>query len=68
MQEALVDAEPERFFKPQPSASGTFSGWLGVFLDVPNKGKSDWDEIAAILEEAFRKVAPQDLIAELDNT
>ena len=68
MQEALVDAEPKRFFKPQPSASGTFSGWLGVFLDVPNKGKSDWDEIAAILEEAFRKVAPRDLIAELDNT
>jgi hypothetical protein len=27
----------------------------------------DWDEIAAILEDAYRTVAPKQLIAQLDN-
>jgi hypothetical protein len=67
VQEELVSAEPERFFKPPMSATGTFSGWLGVFLDTPGETKADWEEIAAILEEAFRNVAPKKLIAELDN-
>jgi hypothetical protein len=35
VQEELVTAEPHRFFRPPPSASGTFSTWLGVFLDLP---------------------------------
>jgi hypothetical protein len=56
--EELAGAEPERFFEPTPSASGTFSGWLGVFLDTAGANKVDWDEIAAILEDAFRQVAP----------
>jgi hypothetical protein len=65
-QEVLVSAEPERFFKPPTSASGTFSSWLGVFLDTSGENKVDWDEIAAILEDADRNVAPKMLIAELD--
>jgi hypothetical protein len=64
--EELVAAEPERFFRPPTSAGGTFSGWLGVFLDTSGKSQLDWDEIAAILEDAFRIVAPKKLIAELD--
>ena len=67
VQEELVSADPERFFKPPMSATGTFSGWLGVFLDIAGETKVDWDEIAAILEDAFRTVAPKKLIAELDN-
>ena len=47
------------------SASGTFSGWLGVFLDTTGTNKFDWREIAAILEDAFRTVAPKSLVAEL---
>ena len=35
VQEALVQSTPSRFFKPPPSARGTFSTWLGVFLDTP---------------------------------
>src|SRR6202011_4316689 len=54
VQEALVSTEPERFFRPPMSAKGTFSGWLGVFLDTSGEDKVDWDEIAAILEDAFR--------------
>ena len=62
-----MSAEPERFFKPPMSAAGTFSGWLGVFLDTAGEHEVDWDEIAAILEDAFRTVAPKKLIVELDN-
>jgi hypothetical protein len=65
--EELAGAEPERFFEPPPSASGTFSGWLGVFLDTSGPNKVDWDEIAAIVEDAFRQVAPKNLIARLDD-
>lgn len=62
VQEELVSAEPARFFRPTPSARGTFAEWLGVFLDE----SVDWDEIAAILHDAFRTVAPKELVAELD--
>jgi hypothetical protein len=65
VQEALVRSDPGRFFKPPTSASGTFSDWLGVFLDNPEPAV-DWDEIAEILEDAFRLVAPAAAIAELD--
>ena len=58
-QNQFVDAEPDRFFKP-PYVGGR--GWLGVRLDVP----VDWDEMALILEDAYRVVAPKKLIAELD--
>jgi len=66
LQEELVSTEPERFFKPPPSASGVFAGWLGVFLDLSGPDGVHWDEISTILEEAFRMVAPKSLIAELD--
>jgi hypothetical protein len=66
VQEELVAAEPGRFFKPAPSASGVFRDWLGVFLDTSGQNAVDWYEIAAILEDAYRQVAPKSLIAELD--
>lgn len=66
VQEDLVSAEPDRFFEPPMSASGTFSGWLGVSLDTTGDDAVDWDEIAAIVEDAYRLVAPKALIAELD--
>jgi hypothetical protein len=66
--EELAGAEPQRFFEPTPSASGTFSGWLGVFLDTSGPHKVDWAEIAAIIEDAYREVAPKNLIAQLDNS
>jgi hypothetical protein len=60
-QEDLVIAEPERFFRP-PYVGGR--GWLGVRLD----GEVDWDEVAAICEDAFRTVATRKLVAALDAT
>jgi hypothetical protein len=59
VQEAMVDEEPERFFRPPYVGP---SGWLGVRLDVD----PDWDEIAGIIEESYRKVAPKRLVALLD--
>jgi hypothetical protein len=54
-QELLVQADPERFFRP---AYVGHRGWLGVMLH----GKVDWDEIAGIVEDAFATVAPRSLL------
>lgn len=63
VQEALVAAEPERFFAPPTSARGTFADWLGVYLDAAGSDRVDWKEIAAIVEDAYRLVAPRELVA-----
>ncbi|MBW0118028.1 MmcQ/YjbR family DNA-binding protein [Pseudonocardia abyssalis] len=56
VQEELVAAEPERFFRP-PYVGGR--GWLGVRLDVD----PDWDEIAEIVTDAYLVIAPRKLAA-----
>jgi hypothetical protein len=60
MQEALVAAQPESFFRP--SYVGV-RGWLGVYLDVP----VDWDLIAGVVADAYRSVAPKKLLSQLDH-
>ncbi len=55
-QEELVAAEPERFFRP-PYVGGR--GWLGVRLDTD----PDWGEIAEIVTDAYREIAPARLVA-----
>jgi hypothetical protein len=64
--EELVAADPRCFFRPTPSASGVFSDWLGVYLDTAENDRVDWREVAAILEDAFRTIAPKTLVAQLD--
>lgn len=59
VQEELVAAEPERFFRPPYVGH---RGWLGVRLDVD----VDWDEVEQIVIDAYRMVAPKVLIAQLD--
>ena len=58
-QALMVESEPERFFVPPDVGH---RGWLGVRLDVD----VDWDEVAAIVEDAYRTVAPRKLVAMLD--
>jgi hypothetical protein len=58
-QEALVDADPDRFFRPPYVGH---RGWLGVRLDRD----PDWDEIADLCEDAYRTVAPARLVHQLD--
>lgn len=58
-QQGWVDRDPQRYFRP-PYVGGR--GWVGVYLDVG----VDWDEVADIVEEAYRTVAPRTLAARLD--
>ncbi len=58
-QEAMLGADPERCFHP-PYVG--VRGWIGVRLDV----RPDWDEIAGIVEDAYRVVAPPKLVAQLE--
>lgn len=59
VQAARVASDPERFFVPPYVGH---RGWLGVYLDVP----VDWDEVADLVEDAYRTVAPKRLLAQLD--
>ena len=59
VQEDLVAAAPGRFFRPPYVGH---RGWLGVWLDV----QVDWNEIAGLVTDAYRCVAPRRLRAELD--
>jgi hypothetical protein len=58
-QAQAVEQEPARFFRPPYVGH---RGWLGVRLDID----PDWDELAEICADAYRQVAPKQLIAELD--
>ena len=60
VQHALIDAHPERYFRPPYVGH---RGWLGVWLDVP----VDWDEIDGLVEDAYRLIAPKRLVAQLDD-
>ena len=57
-QEELLASAPERYFRP-PYVGGR--GWVGVRLD----GDLDWTELATVLEDAYRTVAPARLVARL---
>jgi len=61
VQELLVDADPERFFRP---AYVGHRGWLGVRLDRGIGG----DELAGIVEDAYLEVAPAKLVQAVIST
>lgn len=58
-QEMLVETSPERFFVPPYVGH---RGWVAVVLDE----HTDWDQVADLIESAYRKVAPRRLIRDLD--
>lgn len=53
-QELLVEAAPQRFFRP-PYLGGR--GWVGVTLG----GQVDWPELEALVRRSFSMVAPKRL-------
>jgi hypothetical protein len=55
MQEALVRAEPDHYFRPPYVGH---RGWIGVHL---NRGL-DWNEVAGAIEDAYAEVAPAKLV------
>ncbi|GAA1282505.1 phosphoribosylglycinamide formyltransferase [Planotetraspora silvatica] len=59
VQEALVSSDPERFFVPAYVGA---KGWVGARLDV----EQDWDEIAGLVEDSYRLIAPKRLVALLN--
>jgi predicted DNA-binding protein (MmcQ/YjbR family) len=58
-QPALIDAAPERFFVPPYVGH---KGWIGVYLDGP----IDWPELAHLIEESYRLIAPRRLAGQLE--
>lgn len=60
VQEALL-AQGGRYFRPPYVGH---RGWVGVRLDAAVA----WDEVAELLEDAYRAVAPARLVAELDRS
>jgi hypothetical protein len=64
VQDAMLRIDSKRFFRPATSSAGAFDNWLAIFLDAGNG--PNWKEVAALLERAYRSVAPRTLIAELD--
>jgi predicted DNA-binding protein (MmcQ/YjbR family) len=58
-QRALIFMDPETFYVPPYVGP---SGWVGVWLD----GRADWDELAQLLRDAYRLVAPKRLLRALD--
>ena len=59
VQQQLVEQEPDRFYRPAYVGP---AGWIGVRLDRD----VDWDEIALIVEDAYRMKAPKTLVKQLD--
>jgi predicted DNA-binding protein (MmcQ/YjbR family) len=57
-QEALIDSNPKRFFRPPYVGS---AGWIGVVLDT----RPDWKVVAWLVEQAYRLVAHRRLVAML---
>ena len=57
----LAAAAPDRFFAPR------FGGrdWVGMRLDV-NPDGPDWEEVGEVITDAYRQVAPKQLVARLD--
>ncbi len=60
LQGALVASAPDRFFVPPYVGH---KGWVGVHLD---DRRVDWEEVADLVEESYRLVAPKRLAARLD--
>ena len=59
-QAALVQSDP-RF------AIAAYTGKYGGTTMTVAKGEEDWGEIAALVEEGYRNIAPKKLLAKLDS-
>ena len=59
VQTDVVEHDPERFFVPPYVGH---RGWIGLRLDID----PDWDEVAGVVTDAYRNVAPKTLVRQLD--
>jgi predicted DNA-binding protein (MmcQ/YjbR family) len=58
VQQMLVEAAPDRFFRPPYMGR---AGWIGVMLG----GRVDWGEVAALVRRSFILVAPKQVARSL---
>lgn len=58
VQQMLVSAVPNRFFRPPYVGH---HGWVGLWLDA----EIDWDELADLVDESYRMTAPKRLSAQI---
>jgi predicted DNA-binding protein (MmcQ/YjbR family) len=58
-QELMIRSKPARFFKPPYVGP---SGWIGVYLDK----SPDWNEVAELLRDGWRQIAPRKLLASIE--
>lgn len=58
-QALMVKAAPDRFFVPPYVGP---SGWIGVYLDT----RTDWSELAELLQDSFRMTAPRRVLTLLE--
>jgi predicted DNA-binding protein (MmcQ/YjbR family) len=61
VQDALLGADAERFFKPPYVGP---AGWIGVVLDT----RPNWKRVTQLVRDAYRFVATAKLRARLDTT
>lgn len=59
VQAEVLETDPERFFRPPYVGH---RGWIGLRVDVD----VDWDEVAEVVRDAYRCVAPKTLVRQLD--
>jgi predicted DNA-binding protein (MmcQ/YjbR family) len=60
VQERLVRAHPARFFVPPYVGH---AGWIGLYLDGD---RLDEDEMASLVRESYRRIAPKSLASRVD--
>ena len=60
-QEAYIASEPDRYYRPPYLGP---AGWIAAWLSP--ESDPDWDEIAAIIDESYRLIAPKRLVKLLD--
>jgi tRNA-Thr(GGU) m(6)t(6)A37 methyltransferase TsaA len=60
MQQALVGSDPASYFVPPYVGH---KGWLGARLDAD----LDWEELADLIEQSYRLIAPKTLAAKLNS-
>jgi predicted DNA-binding protein (MmcQ/YjbR family) len=58
VQQALAGDDPERFYVPPYVGS---KGWVGIRLDQNH----DWAELAELLRDSYRLIAPKRLAAQV---
>jgi predicted DNA-binding protein (MmcQ/YjbR family) len=58
-QQIMIQHAPKKFFVPPYVGP---SGWIGIFLD----GEVDWPEVAELLADSYRLIAPKKLLRMLE--